>query len=69
MPLIKKYCKKCINISLFWSDVDEEWWEKRGLVECPGAYIEETMYRKTNEPPPVKCPFLLEYILINQGNK
>jgi len=74
--LKKKICKKCWNKGyiangekLIWAGFDDENW-KLGMIYCPKEYREKGKKpeRKITEPPPIKCPFLLEHIL-TQGNK
>jgi len=78
--LIKKLCIKCQNNiadsfddkvtreNLRWDKLDEKIWN-RGDVLCPIEYEGESRYRYITEGPPINCPYLLEYVLNNQGKK
>jgi len=64
--LKKEICKKCWNKKGEWIDFDELRW-KEGYVWCPDDYVDRGKYiRYITDKPPSKCPYLLEYALINQ---
>jgi len=71
--LNKKYCVKCWNEydkTNGWTNGDEKRWNgKEGLLMCPGRYTTPLHTRKITKEPPTKCPFILEHILTNKGNK
>jgi len=72
--LKKELCIKCWNKKhrvhgyiYGWTVNDERHW-KEGWLICPREYIKkgESSQRKTTDKPPIKCPYLLEYLLNNQ---
>jgi len=81
--LIKELCKKCWNTYaesidnedsrgiLRWDGYNESHW-KVGEIYCPSIYLgkgEFNIRDITKDKPPSKCPFYLEYALINQEIK
>jgi len=55
--LNKKLCMKCWdNYNIWNANID---WETHGEVLCLSDY----RTRKITEPPPIKCPYLIEHIL------
>jgi len=72
--LNKELCKKCWNeYGKYpgWQEFDEECWEEKRYIYCPPEYLEEerNTRRSITAQPPSKCPYLLEYVLNNQGKK
>jgi len=67
MPLTKKLCEKCWIKRFGLIGFDDRYWED-GYIWCPLEYLgtEDQEQRKITEPPPSKCPFILEHILTNQ---
>jgi len=76
--LKKEICKICHNhfaiyhIGFYrypikpWGDVDEDWWQRYGLVSCP---FEDGVNRSTwliEEAPDSRCYFKLEHLVLNQ---
>jgi len=77
LMLKKELCKKCQNAladsfddkvtreNLRWNWIDEKIWRK-GDVLCPIEYEGESRYRDITDGPPIKCPYLLEYLISNE---
>jgi hypothetical protein len=57
--LVKELCKKCDT----WTDGDENFWVRNGVVHCPYRGHGGYGIVRIDEPPPDCCPFLLEHTL------
>jgi len=72
--LKKECCIKCWNraeieynkwYGIRWNGNDEDYWNKKGKVECPSIFTaeKEINTRRITDNPPEGCPFVLEHIL------
>lgn len=55
--LVKSVCQECVRRRhMPWSDLDDSYWKRRSIVDCPDA---EGAMASIYDTPPERCPYYL----------
>ena len=71
--LNKTICKKCLDDDSVrvgftpWNTIDDTAWDDKGVIcFCPGSNKFDVI--KITDPPPKKCYYMLEQLVVDQPN-